>query len=114
MLKGSLKRTRNDASPRRDLVGRLGSHYAVQNKRVRGQCWYSRTTLSTHYTSTYVAVPLTTNLRRAALPSCVRISRGEGGLASDSVALCHQMRVLDQESLVSQDSARLPPERLRR
>jgi mRNA interferase MazF len=51
------------------------------------------------YTSTYLAVPLTTNLRRAALPSCVRLSRGEGGLANDSVALCHQMRVLDRTRL---------------
>jgi mRNA interferase MazF len=48
------------------------------------------------YTSTFVAIPLTTNLRRAALPSCMRISRGDGGLASDSVALCHQLRVLDK------------------
>jgi mRNA interferase MazF len=49
------------------------------------------------YTSTLVAVPLTTNLRRAELPSCVRLSRGDGGLISDSVALCHQIRVLDRD-----------------
>lgn len=47
-------------------------------------------------TSTCIAIPVTTNLRRAALPSCVQISRGDGGLDSDSVALCHQMRVLDK------------------
>jgi mRNA interferase MazF len=41
------------------------------------------------YTTTILAIPLTTNLRRASLPSCVQISKGEGGLASDSVALCH-------------------------
>ncbi|MEA1998826.1 MAG: type II toxin-antitoxin system PemK/MazF family toxin [Euryarchaeota archaeon] len=40
-----------------------------------------------------------TNLRRASLPSCVSISSGEGGLASDSVALCHQLRVLDKSRL---------------
>jgi mRNA interferase MazF len=51
------------------------------------------------YTSTLVAVPLTTNLRRAELPSCVKLSRGDGGLASDSVALCHQIRVLDRNRL---------------
>jgi mRNA interferase MazF len=51
------------------------------------------------HTNTYMAIPFTTNLRRAALPSCVRLSRGEGGLASDSVALCHQMRVLDKSRL---------------
>jgi mRNA interferase MazF len=49
------------------------------------------------YTSTFVAIPLTTNLRRADLPSCVKLFRGDGGLASDSVALCHQIRVLDRD-----------------
>ena len=47
------------------------------------------------FTTTTLAIPLTTNLRRALLPSCVRIPQGEGGLTSESVALCHQMRVLD-------------------
>ena len=49
--------------------------------------------------TTVLTIPLTTNLRRAALPSCVMISRGEGGLTSDSVALCHQLRVLDKSRL---------------
>jgi mRNA interferase MazF len=52
------------------------------------------------YTTTILAIPLTTNLRRASLPSCVQISKGEGGLASDSVALCHQLRVLDKTRLM--------------
>ncbi len=51
------------------------------------------------FTTTVLAIPLTTNLRRAALPSCVRIAQGEGGLMSDSVALCHQLRVLDKTRL---------------
>jgi mRNA interferase MazF len=51
------------------------------------------------FTSTVLAIPLTTNLRRAALPSCLLIHHGEGGLASDSVALCHQMRVIDKTRL---------------
>lgn len=51
------------------------------------------------YTTTILTIPLTTNLRRASLPSCVQISKGEGGLASDSVALCHQLRVLDKTRL---------------
>ena len=51
------------------------------------------------FTTTLVSVPMTTNLRRAALPSCVRIAQGEGGLMSDSVALCHQLRVLDRTRL---------------
>lgn len=42
------------------------------------------------FTTTVLAIPLTTNLRRALLPSCVRIPQGEGGLTSESVALCYQ------------------------
>ncbi len=53
------------------------------------------------FTTTALAIPLTTNLRRALLPSCVRIPQGEGGLTSESVALCHQMRVLDAVRLRS-------------
>lgn len=66
--------------------------------------------LVSRFTTTVLAIPLTTNLRRAALPSCVQITKGEGGLANDSVALCHQLRVLDQTRLqrklgtVSQDT----------
>src|SRR6266496_4804170 len=52
------------------------------------------------FTTTAVTIPFTTNLRRAALPSCVRVVAGEGGLASDSVALCHQLRVLDTTRLI--------------
>ena len=52
------------------------------------------------YTTTVLTIPLTTNLRRAALPSCVQIPKGEGGLAADSVALCHQLRVLDKTRLL--------------
>lgn len=52
------------------------------------------------FTTTVLAIPLTTNLRRAALPSCVQIAQGEGGLSSDSVALCHQLRVLDKSRLI--------------
>jgi mRNA interferase MazF len=52
------------------------------------------------YTTTILAIPLTTNLRRAPLPSCAQISQGEGGLGNDSVALCHQLRVLDKTRLI--------------
>jgi mRNA interferase MazF len=52
------------------------------------------------FTSTFLAIPLTTNLRRASLPTCVLLSEGEGGLARDSVAICHQLRVLDHSRLV--------------
>jgi mRNA interferase MazF len=51
------------------------------------------------FTTTVLAIPLTTNLRRASLPFCVQVSKGEGGLASDSIVLCHQVRVLDKARL---------------
>ena len=47
------------------------------------------------FTSTILAVSLTTNLRRAQLPSSAFVPRAGTGLAADSVALCHQLRVLD-------------------
>jgi mRNA interferase MazF len=53
------------------------------------------------FTSTFLTIPLTSNLRRASLPTCALIRRGEGGLAKDSVALCHQLRVLDGVRLKS-------------
>lgn len=51
------------------------------------------------YTRTYLAIPLTTNLRRASLPTCVLLTEDEGGLERESVALCHQLRVLDKSRL---------------
>lgn len=50
-------------------------------------------------TTTTLVIPFTTNLRRAALPSCVQVAQGEGGLATESVLLCHQLRVLDESRL---------------
>ena len=44
------------------------------------------------FTSTFSTIPLTTNLRRASLPTCVL----EGGMLKDSVVLCHQLRVIDK------------------
>jgi mRNA interferase MazF len=52
------------------------------------------------YSTTVLSIPFTTNLRRAMLPSCVLVSRGDGGLLADSVALCHQLRVLDKSRLL--------------
>ncbi len=52
------------------------------------------------FTRTVLAIPLTTNLRRGVLPSCVAMAKGEGGLECDSVALCHQLRVLDKIRLI--------------
>jgi mRNA interferase MazF len=55
--------------------------------------------LISKFTVTVLAIPLTTNLRRSALPTCLRLDKGEGGLAEESVALCHQLRVLDRSRL---------------
>ncbi|MFM7602651.1 MAG: type II toxin-antitoxin system PemK/MazF family toxin [Pseudanabaena sp.] len=52
------------------------------------------------FTSTIITIPLTTNLRRAALPTCLLISNDQAGLSQDSVALCHQLRVLDKTRLI--------------
>ena len=57
--------------------------------------------LVSRFTRTVICIPLTTNLRRAQLPSCLLVPVGEGGLQRDSVALCHQMRVLDQSRLIT-------------
>jgi len=58
-----------------------------------------QTDLLNRFITTVLTIPLTTNLRRASLPSCVLVPRGEGGIVSDSVALCHQLRVLDKSRL---------------
>jgi mRNA interferase MazF len=60
---------------------------------------FQENTLS-KFTSTVITVPLTTNLRRASLPTCLLIYSGQGGLNQDSVALCHQLRVLDKTRLI--------------
>jgi mRNA interferase MazF len=60
------------------------------------------------FTSTVVAVPLTTVLRRAQLPSSALIPAQGTGLPQDSVALCHQLRVLDKLRLVTRIGAVSP------
>lgn len=54
------------------------------------------------FSTTVMAIPLTTNQRRASLPICLLIRQGDGGLAQDSVALCFQLRVLDKTRLIRQ------------
>jgi mRNA interferase MazF len=57
--------------------------------------------LVSQFSTTTIAIPLTTNQRRAALPVCLLIEQGNGGLSQDSVALCFQMRVLDKQEIVN-------------
>ncbi len=45
-------------------------------------------------------IPFTTNLRWGRFPFCVQVAPGEGGLESESVALCHQIRVADKSRLL--------------
>jgi len=49
---------------------------------------------------TVLVVLCTTNLRWRRFPFCVPISAGDGGLTSDSIALCHQTRVVDTSRLI--------------
>jgi len=41
--------------------------------------------LVSQFSTTIIAIPLTTNQRRAALPICLLIEQGNGGLGQDSV-----------------------------
>jgi mRNA interferase MazF len=52
------------------------------------------------FSTTIIAIPLTTNQRRSSLPICILIKQGDGGLLQDSVALCFQIRVLDKTRLI--------------
>ena len=52
------------------------------------------------FSTTTIAIPLTTNQRRASLPICLLIRQGDGDLSQDSVALCFQIRVLDKTRLI--------------
>lgn len=52
------------------------------------------------FSTTTIAIPLTTNLRRASLPICVLLKQGDGSLAKDSVALCFQLRAIDKTRLI--------------
>jgi mRNA interferase MazF len=56
--------------------------------------------LVSQFSITTITIPLTTNQCRAALPICLMIEQGNGGLSQNSVALCFQMRVLDKTRLI--------------
>jgi mRNA interferase MazF len=46
--------------------------------------------------TTVIAVPLTSNVRLARLPTCLLLPKGQANLPQDSVVLAHQLRVLDK------------------
>ncbi len=56
-----------------------------------------RANVSSHHTS---IIPFTTRIRKAILPSHVKIPAKVGGLAEDSVLLCEQIRVIDKRRLL--------------
>ena len=61
--------------------------------------------------NTVVIIPLTTQLRSAGSANTVLIPAREAGLDRDSLALCHQIRVLDRRRLIHR-IGELVPERL--
>jgi mRNA interferase MazF len=53
------------------------------------------------YSSTIIVIPLTTNIRRSILPTCVLVPKNKAiGLENDSVAICHQIRAIDKTRFV--------------
>lgn len=48
-----------------------------------------------------IVVPFATRIRQQLLPSHALLMAGEGGLTQDSVALCEQLRVIDNSRLMS-------------
>jgi mRNA interferase MazF len=58
-----------------------------------------------------VVVPFTTKVPRALFPSHVLVPTGEGGLVQNSVALCEQVRVIDQRRII-RVVGRLPDSRM--
>ena len=92
-------RIRNDGATRRDLVGQSQSDTLSEQAGVRPILRFQNDAIN-RAIGTAVVIPLTSKLRRAALPSCVQVAQGEGGLTAESVTLCHQMRVLDESRLI--------------
>ena len=58
-----------------------------------------------------IVVPFTTRIRARLLPSHVLAPAGEGNLEHDSVALCEQIRVIDNSRLIAR-LGELPPQRM--
>lgn len=79
-------------------IAMLDPTQGSEQAEVRPVILFQEETVS-QFTSTVITIPLTTNLKRSTLPSCLLISKDEDGLNRDSVALCHQIRVLDKSRL---------------
>ncbi len=57
------------------------------------------------FTSTYLCIPLTTNLKRKGLPGTCFIKKGSGSIPQDSIALCFQLRAIDQSRFMKKYGA---------
>lgn len=90
----------NDGKTRRNMVCRPQSDTWFRTRRLPPVLIVQNDAIN-RFSMTILAVPITSNLRRGALPSCVAVSSGEGGLTVGSVLLCHQLRALDQSRLLS-------------
>lgn len=80
-------------------TGNLSPIQGSEQGGIRPVIIFQKNTIS-QFTTTIITIPLTTNLKRISLPSSLLIPQNEGGLNQDSVALCHQLRVLDKARLV--------------
>lgn len=60
------------------------------------------------FTSTFICIPLTTNLSRMGLPGTCFIKKGDGGLPQDSIALCFQLKAIDKSRLTKRYGALRP------
>ncbi len=62
---------------------------------------------------TVIAVPVTSSAGKPHLPTHAMLSKGEGGLWRDSIALCEQVRTLEKARL-TQRLGKLSPDAMRR
>lgn len=60
------------------------------------------------FTTTFICIPLTTNLSRKGLPGTCFIKKGDGELPQDSIALCFQLRAIDKGRLTKRYGALKP------
>ena len=84
--------------PRRGVAGLARSRSGVRAGRYTPRVDLQSDALNV-FLRTVVVLPFTTNPRWASFPFCVAVPAGEGGLVSDSVVLCHQIRVVDKSRL---------------
>ena len=58
---------------------------------------------------TTVIIPFTSNLKQASRHTCLLVKKRDSKLSEDSVALCHQIRVMDNRRLLNKAGKLSPP-----